>query len=184
MRRLICAVGSQYAVKNLVDVLSNKGPAAYTLWSAVAVLLGLVAGDNLLWRLAGWVSTYAFVARSMAATFASICSITCRARGTHCSSSVFPGTWLRPHHGRGERRLDHQENSLTWTTIPPRAYLVVGSIIILGTINSGNLHRGAAPSSWGLGVSIGRLAAQGSHLHQSFAGPARLREQAEICPTS
>src|SRR5271168_2142247 len=54
---VICAVGSQYAVKNLVDVLSSKGATAYTLWSAVAVLLALVAGDNLLWRLAGWVST-------------------------------------------------------------------------------------------------------------------------------
>src|SRR3984893_14045182 len=57
-----CAVGSQYAVKHLVDVLGTKHPPNYTLWSAVALLLALVAGDNLLWRLAGWVSTYAFVA--------------------------------------------------------------------------------------------------------------------------
>src|SRR5258707_8939471 len=59
---VVCAVGSQYAVKNLVDVLSTQHPAAYTLWSAVVLLLALVAGDNLLWRLAGWVSTHAFVA--------------------------------------------------------------------------------------------------------------------------
>src|SRR5260370_11053072 len=59
---VICAVGSQYAVKNLVDVLGTQHPATYTLWSAVALLLALVAGDNLLWRLAGWVSTHAFVA--------------------------------------------------------------------------------------------------------------------------
>src|SRR5258708_17084724 len=50
---VVCAVGSQYAVKNLVDVLSTQHPAAYTLWSAVVLLLALVAGDNLLWRLAG-----------------------------------------------------------------------------------------------------------------------------------
>src|SRR5260370_10083983 len=59
---VICAVGSQYAVKNLVDVLGTQHPATYTLWSAVALLLALVAGDNLLWRIAGWVSTHAFVA--------------------------------------------------------------------------------------------------------------------------
>src|SRR5712671_3094253 len=59
---VICAVGSQYAVKNLVDVLSTQRPATYILWSAVVWLLALVAGDNLLWRLAGWASTHAFVA--------------------------------------------------------------------------------------------------------------------------
>src|SRR5258708_35415373 len=59
---VICAVGSQYAVKNLVDVLGTQHPATYTLWSAVALLLALVAGDNLLWRLAGSVSTHSFVA--------------------------------------------------------------------------------------------------------------------------
>src|SRR6266404_7378052 len=72
---VICAVGSQYAVKNLVDVLGTQHPATYTLWSAVALLLALVAGDNLLWRLAGWVSTHA--SWRSAATFASTCSIIC-----------------------------------------------------------------------------------------------------------
>ncbi len=57
-----CAVGSQYAVKHLVDVLGTHDPASQVLWGAVGVLLALVAGDNLLWRLAGWVSTHAFVA--------------------------------------------------------------------------------------------------------------------------
>ena len=45
---VICAVGSQYAVKNLVDVLGIHHPAPYTLWGAVVLLLALVAGDNLL----------------------------------------------------------------------------------------------------------------------------------------
>src|SRR5882757_5759130 len=54
-----CAIGSQYAVKNLVDALESRSNA---VWIAVALLFGLVAGDNLLWRLAGWVSTNVFVA--------------------------------------------------------------------------------------------------------------------------
>src|SRR5258708_15462933 len=57
-----CAVASQYAVKHLVDVLGMRSPAPQVLWGAVGLLLGLVAGDNLLWRLAGWGSTHAFVA--------------------------------------------------------------------------------------------------------------------------
>src|ERR1700730_548897 len=57
-----CAVASQYAVKHLVDVLGTHSPAQQVVWGAVGLLLVLVAGDNLLWRLAGWVSTHAFVA--------------------------------------------------------------------------------------------------------------------------
>ena len=57
-----CAVASQYGVKNLVDVLGLRHPSAPQLWGAVALLLGLVAGDHLLWRVAGWVSSYVFVA--------------------------------------------------------------------------------------------------------------------------
>jgi hypothetical protein len=41
-----CAVGSQYGVKNLVDVLGSNGAGSGELWSAVALLLALVAGDN------------------------------------------------------------------------------------------------------------------------------------------
>src|ERR1700687_169320 len=55
-----CAVGSQYAVKHLVDVLGTKHPPNYTLWSAVALLLALVAGDNLLWLLGRRGAAYAF----------------------------------------------------------------------------------------------------------------------------
>src|SRR5579859_3585668 len=57
-----CNVGSQYAVKHLVDVLGTHRPPSTVLWGAVGMLLGLVAGDNLLWRIAGWASTHAFVA--------------------------------------------------------------------------------------------------------------------------
>src|SRR5258708_1350625 len=57
-----CAIGSQYAVKNLVDVLGLPDARQGALWDAVGLLLALVAGDNLLWRLAGWIATYAFVA--------------------------------------------------------------------------------------------------------------------------
>ena len=53
-----CAIGSQYAVKNLVDMLESHDSR---IWIGVGILFGLVAGDNLLWRLAGWVSTNVFV---------------------------------------------------------------------------------------------------------------------------
>src|ERR1700675_945829 len=57
-----CAGASPDAVKHLVDVLGTRSPAAQVLWGAVGLLLALVAGDNLLWRLAGGGSAHGFVA--------------------------------------------------------------------------------------------------------------------------
>src|ERR1700691_794701 len=40
-----CAIGSQYAVKNLVDVLSSHTSAGVAVWGAGGGLLALAAGD-------------------------------------------------------------------------------------------------------------------------------------------
>jgi ATP-binding cassette, subfamily B, bacterial len=55
-----CSVSSQYGVKFLVDVLS-AGSAGGAVWLAFALLVSLIAADNLLWRLAGWIASHAFV---------------------------------------------------------------------------------------------------------------------------
>ena len=54
-----CAIGSQYAVKHLVDVLASgpNGP----VWTAFALLAGLVAADNMMWRVGGWIASHTFV---------------------------------------------------------------------------------------------------------------------------
>src|SRR5689334_3836129 len=53
------SVSSQYAVKFLVDTLAGRHSS--NVWLAFAILAGLVASDNLLWRLAGWISSHTFV---------------------------------------------------------------------------------------------------------------------------
>src|SRR5262245_36989314 len=55
-----CSVSAQYGLKFLIDSLA-EGPGNKTLWLAFAVLVTLVAADNLLWRVAGWIASYAFV---------------------------------------------------------------------------------------------------------------------------
>lgn len=55
-----CSVSSQYGVKFLVDVLSGNA-AEGAIWLAFALLVSLIAADNLLWRLAGWITSHAFV---------------------------------------------------------------------------------------------------------------------------
>src|SRR5580693_2143658 len=54
-----CSVGTQYGVKFLVDTLSG-GVNTY-VWAAFLTLGGLIAADNLLWRLASWIANFAFV---------------------------------------------------------------------------------------------------------------------------
>jgi ATP-binding cassette subfamily B protein len=164
---VICAVGSQYAVKNLVDVLGTHHPATYTLWGAVAMLLALVAGDNLLWRLAGWVSTYAFVAVGGDIRLDLFNHLS--GQGTRYFVERFPGA-LAGRITAAANAAWTIENALTWTTIPPGT-AVIGSILVLGTINW-HLTVVLLIVVAALGASIGWLAAHGSHLHQSFAGHA------------
>jgi ATP-binding cassette subfamily B protein len=162
-----CAVGSQYAVKNLVDVLGTKQPPPFTLWGAVVLLLALVAADNLLWRLAGWVSTYAFVAVGGDIRLDLFNHLS--GQGTRYFVERFPGALA----GRITAAANAAwliENSLTWTTIPPGA-AVIGSILVLGTINW-HLTAVLLVIVGILGASIGWMASHGSHLHQSFAGHA------------
>ncbi|MDB5988010.1 MAG: transporter family protein, partial [Nevskia sp.] len=162
-----CAVGSQYAVKHLVDVLGTQHPAAYKLWGAVFLLLGLVAGDNLLWRLAGWVSTHAFVAVGGDMRLELFDHLS--GHGTRYFVERFPGA-LAGRITAAANAAWTIENALTWTTIPPGT-AVIASILVLGTINW-HLTVVLLVIVGLLGVSIAWLASHGRHLHQSFAGHA------------
>ena len=162
-----CAVASQWAVKTLVDVLGSQNPPTYTLWGAVALLLALVAGDNLLWRLAGWVSTYAFVAVGGDIRLDLFNHLS--GQGTRYFVDRFPGA-LAGRITAAANAAWTIENSLMWTTVPPGA-AVLGSIFLLGTINW-RLTAVLLVVVGALGASIGWLAASGRHLHQSFAGHA------------
>src|SRR5689334_5726409 len=55
-----CSTGTQYGVKALVDALSHA-PGAISVWGAFALLVTLVAADNTLWRVAGWIGSSTFV---------------------------------------------------------------------------------------------------------------------------
>jgi ATP-binding cassette subfamily B protein len=162
-----CAVGSQYAVKHLVDVLGTHQPAVRVLWGAVAILLALVAGDNLLWRIAGWASTHAFVAVGGDIRMELFDHLS--GHGTKYFVEQFPGALA----GRITAAANAAwliENSMTWTTIPPGT-AVIGSILVLGTINW-KLTVVLLAVVTLLSLVIGWLASHGRELHQSFAGQA------------
>src|SRR6266851_2565577 len=164
---VVCAVGSQYAVKNLVDVLGTQHPATYRLWSAVVVLLALVAGDNLLWRLAGWVSTHAFVAVGGDIRLDLFNHLS--GQGTRYFIDRFPGA-LAGRITTAANAAWSIENSLTWTTIPPAAAVVtsIGVLVIINWKMTAVLFVIVAV----LGAIIAWLASNGNHLHARFAGNA------------
>ncbi|TMJ27036.1 MAG: ABC transporter ATP-binding protein, partial [Alphaproteobacteria bacterium] len=58
-----CSVAAQYGVKTLVDVLSaGFSGHAGAVWAGFLLLASFIAADNLLWRLASWIASSAFVA--------------------------------------------------------------------------------------------------------------------------
>jgi ATP-binding cassette subfamily B protein len=162
-----CAVGAQYAVKNLVDVLVAGDPSDWELWSAVAILLGLVAGDNLLWRLAGWIATSAFVAVGGDLRLDLFEHLS--GHGTRYFADRFPGA-LAGRITTVATAASTIENSLTWSTIPPATAVII-SIAMLGSIDW-RITLVLAIIVVALGALIARLASRGQYLHRRFAGRA------------
>lgn len=162
-----CAIGAQYGVKNLVDALGNPDVGDTQLWGAVGILLALVAGDNLLWRLAGWVATFAFVAVGGDLRMDLFDHLS--GHGTRYFADRFPGA-LAGRISTAANTAWTIENSLTWTTIPP-GMAVLSSIALLSTINwqmTAVLFVIVAI----LAAIIAKLAASGHDLHARFAGRA------------
>jgi ATP-binding cassette, subfamily B, bacterial len=160
-----CSVGTQYGVKFLVDTLS-RGVTA-DVWTAFILLGALIAADNLLWRVASWISNYTFVAVTgdlrrdlfrhltghSASYFAERLPGTLTSRVTATSNAVFTG-----------------ENMFIWNVLPPCA-ATVAAIALVGTVS--------LPMAGGLAFVAGvmvclmfRFAANGRPLHYDFAGKA------------
>jgi ATP-binding cassette, subfamily B, bacterial len=57
-----CSVSSQYGIKFLIDTLAPGPPGNDQIWFAFALLVSLIAGDNLSWRVAGWIASRTIVA--------------------------------------------------------------------------------------------------------------------------
>ena len=160
-----CSIGTQYGVKFLVDILSGNSGAQ--VWIAFGLLGSLIAADNLLWRLAGWVSNSAFVGVTgdlrrdlfghltghSPEYFAERLPGTLTSRVTATSNAVFTG-----------------ENMFVWNVLPP-CVATFAAIALVFTVS--------LPMAASLAVVAGsmvlimfRLAAAGRPLHHDFARKA------------
>ena len=164
---VICSVVTQYGVKFLVDTLSHSDHGAAPVWLAFSILVALIAADNLLWRLAGWIGHSTFVAVTGDVRRDLFRHLTGHAPSYFASRS--PGT-LTSRIAATSNALFTVENMLVWNVLPP-CIATVCAIALVATV------------SWGMAASlIGvaglvvvvmfRRAAAGRPLHHAFANRA------------
>ena len=163
---VVCSVSTQYGVKFLVDTLA-AGPGNNGVWLAFAVLVSLIAADNLLWRVGGWIASHAFVAvtgdlRSdlfghvtghAPSYFAQRLSGTLTGRITATSNAAFA-----------------MENLFVWNVLPP-CIATLGAIAFLASVDVAMAGVLTAISAIVM-VMLFRLAAKGAPLHHGFASRA------------
>ncbi len=161
-----CSVSTQYGVKFLVDTLS-AGPSGDSVWIAFGLLVSLIAADNLLWRLAGWIASHAFVGvtgdlRSelfrhltghAPSYFSQRLAGTLTGRITATSNAAFA-----------------VENLFIWNVLPP-CLATVGAIAYL-TVVSIPMALALTGIAALVMLMLFRLAARGAPLHHGFANRA------------
>jgi len=161
------SVSTQYAVKYLVDTLSQHATTGDRIWYAFAFLTSLIMADNLLWRVAGWISNYTFVAVTgdlrndlfryltghAPSYFADRLPGMLSSRITATSNAVFT-----------------MENMMVWNVLPPLA-ATLGAVLFLATISL-PITITAILISIALCFILFRMAAAGRPLHHGFADRA------------
>ena len=168
MVAVACAVSVQYGLKTLVDIVA-AGPAraGSHIWWAFAVLCGLVAADNLLWRIGGWAAAHTFVA---------VTGDIRRDLFGHLSGHS-PSYFAERLPGALASRITATsnatftvENTGSWNVLPP-CVAVVCSIVFIGSVNL-TMAGALVAASAALGALIFYLARRGTPLHRSFATKA------------
>ncbi|MET0631433.1 MAG: ABC transporter ATP-binding protein [Xanthobacteraceae bacterium] len=161
-----CAVTTQYAVKFLVDTLAGHS-AASGVWLAFLLLAGLIAADNLLWRVAGWIAS---------STFVGVTGDLRRDLFRHLTGHA-PSYFIERLPGMLTSRVTATsnavytvENMFVWNVLPPCAG-TVGAIAFVLTV-SGPMAAVLVVVAVIVVVAMFRLAAAGKPLHHDFADKA------------
>lgn len=162
-----CSVGTQYGIKFLVDALSSGAQAQSHVWQAFAILVALIAADNLLWRVAG------FIANS---TFVGVTGDLRRDLFRHLTGHApsyfadrLPGM-LTSRVTATSNAVYTAENMFVWNVMPP-CLATVAAIALLAVVSvpmAAALTVVAGIVLWGMF----RLAAAGRPLHHDYADKA------------
>jgi ATP-binding cassette subfamily B protein len=163
---VICSVATQYGVKYLVDALSAPGGASF-VWSAFLVLVSLIAADNLLWRLAGWIASYAFVGVTGDVRRDLFRHLTGHAPNYFVNR--LPGT-LTSRVTATSNAVYTVENMFVWNVLPPcvASAAAIALVVTISPLMAGVLVVVAGA----MVVTMFRMAAAGRPLHHDFADKA------------
>ncbi|ACC70049.1 ABC transporter related [Paraburkholderia phymatum STM815] len=162
-----CALASQYAIKHLIDVLGAGRHHPGPLWGAFAILVGLIAADNLLWRVGGWVAAHTFVAVTGDLRKDLFQYLTGHSPTYYAEKQ--PGT-LASRITATSNAVYTAENTTAWNVLPP-CIAVAGAIVMIITVNP-LMALGLLTCSAILSVVLYKLAGRGSARHHNFASKA------------
>jgi ATP-binding cassette, subfamily B, bacterial len=163
-----CSVTTQYGLKYLVDTLAS-GPAAAArgIWLAFLFLVLLIAADNLLWRLGGWVASFTFV--RVTGDLRSDLFRHLTGHSPNYFAERLPGM-LTSRITATSNAVYTIENMFVWNVLPP----CVATLAAIAFVMTVSTSMAAVLTVVGGLVVFGmfRLAAAGRPLHHEFASKA------------
>jgi ATP-binding cassette subfamily B protein len=167
VQAVACSVGTQYAVKMLVDRLSGGPRENGQIGAAFVVLVLLVVGDTLFWRVAGLIASYIFV------------GVTGDVRRDlfRYLTGHAPNYFLDRLPGALTSRITATSNAVftvetmaIWNVLPP-CLATLAAVALLATVNVA-MMAGMAGVAVVVACALFRLAAKGEPLHRGFADRA------------
>lgn len=126
-----CAVAVQWGMKLLVDGMAGGPEARSEVWFALSLFIGLIAAENVLWRLAGWLGCRTIVAAGVdvrVQVFDHLSGHSQRFFGQHLIGAL--GSRLTGLAGA----FGAITSALSWAIAPP-AIDFVGAMIIFSTVD-------------------------------------------------
>jgi ATP-binding cassette subfamily B protein len=162
-----CSVTAQYGIKFLVDTLSTPNVSGTHVWFAFAVLASLIAADNLLWRVAGWIAGKTFVEVTGDVRRDLFRHLTGHAPSYFADR--LPGT-LTSRVSATSNAVYTVENMFIWNVLPPCA-ATVAAIVLVFSIST-PMALGLSAVAGVLVVFMFRMAAAGRPLHHEYADKA------------
>ncbi|HEX7936610.1 MAG TPA: ABC transporter ATP-binding protein [Paraburkholderia sp.] len=161
------ALASQYGIRNLIDALPRGRAHPETVVAAFAMLVGLIFADNLLWRVAGWISARAFV--RVTGDIRQDMFDYLMGHAPSFFADKQPGV-LSSRVSATANAVYVIENTLAWTALPP-TLTVIGAIVMVATVSL-QMSVALVAISALLTACLFWLARKGTARHEAFASQA------------
>jgi len=163
-----CSVSTQYGMKHLIDIVAaGREAAGNQVWWAFALLCGLVAADNLSWRVGGYAAhrTFVRVTGDIRQDLFSHLS----AHSPSYFAERLPGA-LASRISSTANAAFTVENTGAWNVMPPMIAVVL-SICFIGSVNL-QLAASLLGVSLLMGAVVFQMARKGSARHRDYAEKA------------